>query len=91
MDSYTQRLHHLGLSEIKFDDLIYAKANEGMDYMSLGGPLPYANTPFHQPIHYVLSKDAYLFAQILLGTEEIDEIDYIKIHRLERQDRENQP
>jgi hypothetical protein len=82
-----ERLYHLGLSRIKFDDSVYQKMQDGLDNMTLGSISTAANA-LHKPIQFELSKDAFLFAQILIG-KKIVGLDYIEPHRRERQHRES--
>ena len=81
---YTERLYHLGLSEIKFDDSIYQKIENGMDSMTLGKSPTFARTSmFHEPIQFKLSEVAYVIAQILLE-KKIYGNDYVATYRNQR-------
>ena len=87
IDLYLERLYYLGLSRIKFDDSMYQRMEDGLDNMPLGS-VSRGDSAFHKPIQFELSNDAFLLAQILLG-EKIVGIDYIELHRKERNYKES--
>jgi hypothetical protein len=83
IDLYAERLYHLGLSQINFDDSIYQRIGNGLDNMTLGSVSSMKNL-LHKPLQFVLSNNAYLLAQILLD-KKIVGVDYIELHRRDRE------
>jgi len=82
---YTERLYHLGLSEIIFDDSIYQKIENGMDSITLErGPTFARSNVFHKPIQFKLSEVAYVLAQILLE-KKIYGYDFVAEYRNKRE------
>lgn len=75
-DYYAERLYHLGLAEIKFDDSLY---------LQLGQKVRRARpNPFHKPIQFKFSENAYVLAQILLG-KKIHGYDFLETYRSQRE------
>ena len=63
---FAEKIYHLGLSEIWFDDSDFQKVKGGLDNQTLGFLDTFMNNS-KEPIRFRLSENAYILAQIVLA------------------------
>lgn len=83
---YVDRLYHLGLSELVFDDAAYQKKDTGIDNMTLGDMTKFFGND--QPIQFRITEIACVMAQIILE-KKIYGTDYLSQYRIGREARFN--
>ena len=81
---YVDRLYHLGLSEIVFDDSLYQKKDIGIDSMTLGSMRKFFGSD--EPIAFRITEIACVMAQIILE-KKIYGTDYLSQYRISREAR----
>lgn len=81
---YVDRLYHLGLSEIVFDDSMYQKRNTGIESMTLSNMTKFFGN--NQPIQFRVTEIACVMAQIILS-KKVYGTDYLTQYRIGREAR----
>lgn len=84
---YVDRLYHLGLSEIVFDDSAYQKKKSGLDNITLGEMTKFFGD--EHPIKFRVTEIACVIAQIVSGKKKIYGTDRIAQYRISRDARFN--
>lgn len=82
---YVDRLYHLGLSELVFDDSAFQKKNSGLDNMTLGEMTKFFGDD--HPIQFRVTEIACVMAQIILDRKTIYGTDRVSQYRISRDTR----